>query len=98
MLYGIILTIVVITLIMFLRKFIIKNEELEDLVAAHEKYVAKFSETVTYCTIKMNQIDEKGSFTSDDEIGWWFEEIKTMQQLLNQYSLEFLIKTRNNGE
>jgi len=33
----------------------------------------------------LNKIDVKGTFKSDDEIGWFFNEIKTIQNDLSQF-------------
>ena len=34
---------------------------------------------------KLEEIDGKGFFKSDDEIGWFFENIKYIQETLSQY-------------
>jgi hypothetical protein len=36
---------------------------------------------------KLNKIDMKGTFKSDDEIGWFFDQIKVMQKQLNNFKL-----------
>ena len=63
-----------------IRNVIKKNEELED-------FIAKQSEAIDYCDRRLNQIDDKGSFISDDEIGWFFTEVKKIQEALNEFRL-----------
>jgi hypothetical protein len=33
-------------------------------------------------------IDEKGLFSSDDEIGWFFKEIQKLQMILNEFRIK----------
>ncbi len=36
---------------------------------------------------RLDEIDEKGTFKSDDEIGWFFESVKTLQNELDDFNL-----------
>ena len=38
----------------------------------------------------LKKIDEKGFFRSDDEIGWFFEQVKTLQSILNEFRVKNL--------
>ena len=58
-----------------------KNEKLED-------FISKQSDAVNACDTRLKQIDSKGIFYSDDEIGWFFNEIKKMQDALNEFTLK----------
>ena len=58
-----------------------KNEKLED-------FIAKQSDAVNECNKRVKQIDTRGTFSSDDEIGWFFNEIKKMQDALNEFTLK----------
>jgi hypothetical protein len=40
---------------------------------------------VSISTKRLNEIDDKGAFSSDDEIGWFFTYVKQVQDLLKQY-------------
>ena len=64
-----------------IRNVIKKNEELED-------FITKQSEAIDYCDNRLNQIDNKGSFIADDEVGWFFKEIKKIQEALNEFRLQ----------
>ncbi len=57
-----------------------KNEMLED-------FIAKQSEAIDTCDQRLKTIDDKGFFVADDEIGWFFTEIKKIQEALNQFRL-----------
>jgi hypothetical protein len=37
--------------------------------------------------VALNQIDDRGSFIADDEIGWFFQEVKKIQEALNEFRL-----------
>jgi hypothetical protein len=78
---SIILTAVVVTSIFMVRNLVIKNERLED-------FIAKQSEAIVACGIRLNQLDQKGSFHSDDEIGFFFKEVERIQEALNEFTLK----------
>jgi uncharacterized membrane protein YukC len=64
-----------------------KVENLERIVTSQEVYIAKFSNTVDFTNKRLDEIDEKGTFKSDDEIGWFFESVKTLQNELDDFNL-----------
>tara|TARA_B100000424_G_C22689404_1_gene376925 strand:- start:375 stop:629 length:255 start_codon:yes stop_codon:yes gene_type:complete len=76
----IILVIIVTAMGFALRNLLVKNEKLED-------FIAKQSEAVNACDQRLKQIDSKGIFYADDEIGWFFEEVKKIQEALNEFTL-----------
>ena len=57
-----------------------KNEKLED-------FISKQSDAISECGRRLEQIDTRGTFSSDDEIGWFFQEIKKIQEALNEFTL-----------
>ena len=63
-----------------IRNLIKKNEILED-------FIAKQSEAIDQCDQRLKQIDDKGFFVTDDEVGWFFTEIKKIQEALNEFRL-----------
>jgi hypothetical protein len=64
-----------------------KVEQLERIVDSQESYISKFSNSVDFASKRLGEIDEKGTFQSDDEIGWFFESVKTLQSELNDFNL-----------
>ena len=62
-----------------------KNEKAEDIIISQQKYISSISEIIKNSEKKLKEIDEKEVFKSDDEIGWFFNEIKKIQNILSQY-------------
>lgn len=67
-----------------------KNEKLEDIIVSYREYMDQVSETIEHSHKKLKEIDEKGMFKSDDEIGWFFEKVKLIQEILDQYRIKNL--------
>ena len=63
-----------------------KIEKAEDIIISQQEYIDKVTETIEYSNVKLTQIDHKGSFEADDEIGWFFKEIKNLQALLDEFN------------
>ena len=78
---SIILAIVITASFFIIRNLIKKNETLED-------FIAKQSEAITACDIRLQQLDQKGSFIADDEIGFFFKEVQKIQEALNEFTLK----------
>ena len=63
-----------------IRNLIKKNEMMED-------FINKQSDAIAACDTRLKQIDQKGVFYADDEIGWFFEEVKKIQEALNEFRM-----------
>ena len=63
-----------------IRNLIKKNETMED-------FINKQSDAIAACDTRLKQIDQKGVFYADDEIGWFFEEVKKIQEALNEFRM-----------
>ena len=72
----IILTIIITTSFFIIRNLILRNEKLED-------FIAKQSEAIEACDQRLKQIDDKGIFYADDQIGFFFKEVQKIQEALN---------------
>jgi len=64
-----------------IRNLLIKNEKFEDFISTQ-------SDAINECNKRVKEIDTKGTFSSDDEIGWFFNEIKKMQDALYVFKLK----------
>ena len=62
-----------------------KNERADDVIVSQQEFINKVDEQVTFSEKRLDQIDAKGTFKSDDEIGWFFNEIKVLQKGLSQF-------------
>ena len=78
---SIILTIVITASFFMIRNLIVKNERLED-------FITKQSEAIVACSVRLKQLDQKGSFIADDEIGFFFKEVEKIQEALNEFTLK----------
>ena len=77
-----IILIIITTILSFaLYNLLKKNEALED-------FISKQSEAINQCGIRLKQIDTKGTFYADDEIGWFFKEVQKIQEALNEFTLK----------
>jgi hypothetical protein len=64
---------------------LVKNEKAEDIIVSQQKYISSISEIIKNSEKRIKEIDEKEIFKSDDEIGWFFNELKKIQDILSQY-------------
>ncbi len=78
---SIILTLSITISFFIIRNLVIKNEKLED-------FIAKQSEAINACDKRLKEIDNKNVFYADDEIGWFFKEVKKIQEALNEFTLK----------
>jgi len=65
-----------------------KNEAQEDILASYMTYLNKMSDIIDFSDKKLKEVDEKGSFKSDDEVGFFFEQIKALQDILNSFNVK----------
>ena len=88
----ILLSILVVTLGFTTYNLLKKNEKQEDILAGYMTYLNKISDTIELSDKKMMEVDAKGSFKSDDEVGFFFEQIKTIQTALNSFVIKNIAK------
>jgi hypothetical protein len=65
-----------------------KNEKAEDILLGYLDYLDKISRVIEVADNKVKKIDIKGSFESDDEVGFFFKQIKQIQEILNDFQLK----------
>ena len=75
------LAIVITSSFFIIRNLILRNEKLED-------FIAKQSEAIEACDQRLKQIDDKGIFYADDQIGFFFKEVQKIQEALNEFTLK----------
>ena len=64
-----------------------KNEKAEDIILSQNMFINKLSEQIDASQKRLNEIDEKGTFQGDDEIGWFFNEVKIIQNDLSRFKI-----------
>jgi len=67
-----------------------KNEKQEDILSGYSNYLDQLSRVIEISDTKLKKIDERGIFKSDDEIGFMYEQIKGLQEILSQFRIDKL--------
>jgi len=67
-----------------------KNEKQEDILMGYMSYLNKVSDIIEMSDKKLKEVDAKESFKSDDEVGFFFESVKQIQSILNQFNIKNL--------
>jgi hypothetical protein len=67
-----------------------KNEKQEDILIGYMSYLNKVSDIIEMSDKKLKEVDARESFKSDDEVGFFFESIKQIQSILNQFNIKNL--------
>ena len=65
-----------------------KNEKYEDLVEGYRMFIIRFQQQVQESDKCIKEIDAKGTFSSDDEVGYFFQELKKIQDSLTNFRVE----------
>ena len=84
----IILSIVVIVLGYTTFNLLRKIEKQEDNLSSYLTYLDRISRVIEVSDKKLKTIDAKGTFSSDDEVGFFFQQIKGLQDILNEFVLK----------
>lgn len=74
--------------IYIVRNLLRKNEKLEDIAIKQNEYINSLSTIIKESDRKLSEIDSKGTFQSDDEIGWFFKQVKEIQEIINEYKIQ----------
>lgn len=80
---GILVVILGFTTVNLLRK----QEKAEDVLISYMEYLDKLSRTIEISDKKLKELDAKGTFKSDDEVGFFFESIQKIQSILNEFKV-----------
>jgi hypothetical protein len=84
----IILSIVVVVLGFTTINLLSKNEKQEDILLGYLKYLDNISRVIEVSDDKIKKTDIKGSFEGDDEVGHFFQTIKQIQEVLNDFNIK----------
>ena len=64
-----------------------KVEKIEDVVIRYDRFISEYSKQLENTEKRLSEIDEKGMFKSDDEIGWFFKQIKRLQSDVSRFKI-----------
>ena len=65
-----------------------KNEKQEDILSEYLNYLDGLTKTIDASDKKLKEIDQAGTFKSDDEVGYFFKSIQDIQDILNDFKLK----------
>lgn len=65
-----------------------KVERQEDLIEVYNKYLITLDDMIKASSKRLKEIDTKQMFSSDDEIGWYFTQMKEIQEILDEFKLK----------
>tara|TARA_Y100000385_G_scaffold2572_1_gene2746 strand:- start:663 stop:941 length:279 start_codon:yes stop_codon:yes gene_type:complete len=65
-----------------------KSEKSEDIIISQSKFIDDLSTQINESDKRLHEIDSKEIFKSDDEIGWFFDQIKHIQNNLNRFKIK----------
>lgn len=83
----IILSILVVVLGIAIRNLLLKVEKYEDVTVDQASYLQNISEIIYDSQKHLKSLDERGVFQADDEVGYFFEQMKLVQKELDRYML-----------
>ena len=72
-----------------------KNEKQEDILSSYMLYLDRISRCIELSDKRLKEIDEKGTFKSDDEIGFFFDQVTQIQGILNEFQVKEVKETDN---
>lgn len=64
-----------------------KQEKAEDILISYMEYLERISKTIEISDKKLKELDKSGAFKSDDEIGFFFDAVSKIQDILNDFKV-----------
>ena len=86
----IILSLLVVVLGYTTYNLLTKLEKQEYILTGYMTYLNKISYSIESADKKLQEVDHRGSFKADDEVGFVFEQIKSIQTILNTFIIKNL--------
>ena len=74
-----------------LRKVEQSEDELkrrQEAIISYQEYINGLGSTVEFMTKRIDEVDAKGTFKSDDEVGFFFERLKMLNEMLKPYNIK----------
>ena len=83
-----ILTVLFLGALLIVRNLLLKLEKYEDAVLIQTQRLQNISNTILESKQHLQNLDEKGVFQSDDEVGEFFNQMQQVQNELNAYIID----------
>lgn len=77
---------ILIILVYILRNLLVKVEKYEDSVDLLQNTLTAIQSTIEDSQKHLNELDKRGVFQSDDEVGYFFEQLKEVQTELDRFT------------
>lgn len=74
-------------------KFKGQLEAQKKYIDLYESYILNFNNVIVMCDDRLKELDIRGVFKSDDEIGFFFNSVLQLQAEMNKFKVE-LIRTK----
>lgn len=84
----VLLSILIVTLVYIIFNLLRKNEIQEDILAEYLIKLNQISITIAESDKILKTIDERGTFKSDDEVGYFFKSLQDIQEILNLFQVK----------
>ena len=65
-----------------------KQEKSEDILLGYMEYLDKFSRVIEISNKKLKEVDNRGIFEKDDDVGVIFDSILQIQEILNEFTVK----------
>jgi hypothetical protein len=60
----------------------------QEAIISYQEYINGLGSTVEFMTKRIDEVDAKGTFKSDDEVGFFFERLKMLNDMLRPYDVK----------
>jgi len=60
----------------------------QEAIISYQEYINGLGSTVEFMTKRIDEVDAKGTFKSDDEVGFFFERLKMLNDMLRPYNVK----------
>jgi len=60
----------------------------QDAIISYQEYINGLGSTVEFMTKRIDEIDARGTFKSDDEVGFFFDRLKILNDMLRPYNVK----------
>ena len=64
-----------------------KVEQYEDIAQYQQNYIENISTIIGESSKRLQEVDGRGTFESDDEVGFFFNTLKEVQRVLDEFNL-----------
>lgn len=86
--FSVLLLLIIGVLIFIILNLLKKQEKMEDAVISYQEYITKITNAINESDKLLKKVDERGTFKSDDEVGFFFTFIKKIQSELNTFKID----------